>query len=98
MLRHVDARPPTHPPAPPCCRSIKPADKSGWFFSVYVNNKDGPRTSISCNISAAELHLIRVLLNVSEPARRGWGRHLGACLCAWGSPATSPEHGCKLKS
>ena len=80
MQRRVK-RPPDRPPDRPAARSIKPADKSGWFFSVYVNNKDGPRTSISCNVSAAELRLIRVLLNVSEPARRGGG-HLGACLPA----------------
>jgi hypothetical protein len=43
---------------------VKPADKGSWFFTLNVSNA-GNKSYISCNVTDAELRLIKVLVTVS---------------------------------
>jgi hypothetical protein len=61
---------------------VKPADKGSWFFTLNVSNA-GNKSYISCNVTDAELRLIKVLITVSWRQRSaGWSGSGVECKCA----------------
>lgn len=51
--------------------SIKPTQQGGgWFFTINVS-QGGAKSYISCNVSDAELRLIKTVMQVGGQAKTG---------------------------